>query len=546
MNNSRSPSQLAALEEMQSVLCDLHDGAAHHIQLQNKAENIVRKLHEDDVALVAERLEKVMVHIRRNGQAVQAGTHQTIYAWMPPPGRKGCETALVQAVQRVRRVGGEQNKPAITKLRNTWLGRFYIGKLKHYAVARWIVQWSWRNGYLFFVNHLSHHFFNRIAKGWRPLAKLSDFAQGRGIPIYQLADSAIAETAEPAVFPVCDQGYLETSQDRYEFPEIYVATINNAMVYGGSNLVLADGEVICHDLYDVERDYTSEELHGRILIDPSHERIRWLLHDEAPERIAMAAAFVDACAGNYAHWMTEVLTRIALFCAEERFRGVPIVVNDGLHKNIMESLFLVAGSEREIITLSVGSALAIDKLYLTSVAGYVPFDRRTSKLDGHSHGMFSPRAFESIRNKVNIFVGSGEEQGWPEKIFLRRDSGTRKITNGAELERLMVSRGYEIVEPEKLSFSQQVSLLKNAKAIVAPTGAAICNAIFCNPGTRVAVLMAKHEDMIYRYWCNMLTPIGIEVSYVLGNIVENTGLGIHGDFAIEIDDVICLLNTMEG
>lgn len=446
----------------------------------------------------------------------------------------------IQTVPSVREIKSVQTKSHGIKL---W-GSTYRRYLKRYALLRWIMLWIWCNGHPLYLK-LSAHLYNREAKRWRRLVKLSDFVRISKPPVYKLTDSIVVETPAPVVFPSRDQGCLVSPHDAYIFPEIYVATLKNAMIYGGTNLILVDDEVICHDLYDLECDYFSEELHGCALIDPKSSRIRWLLHDESPEPIPAAASFVDSCAHNYAHWITEVLSRIAMFCAEERFHCIPIVVNGGLHKNIMESLFRVAGSEREIITLPIGRVLAVDELYLTSVTGYVPFGQREKKLSGYSHGMFSPDALGLVRNYMDTFCEKTERQEWPEKIFLRRNSGVRKLTNTAEIERLMVSRGYAIVEAENLTFSKQVQLFKNAKIIVAPTGAALANAIFCKPATQTAILMAKHENMIYRYWCNMLSPIGINVSYVLGNIVENMGLGIHGDFSVDIADVIYLLDAME-
>jgi capsular polysaccharide biosynthesis protein len=236
--------------------------------------------------------------------------------------------------------------------------------------------------------------------------------------------------------------------------------------------------------------------------------------------------------------MTEVLPRIALFCADERFKGVPIVVDAGLHKNIMESLLLVTGADREIITLPSSKALAVDQLYVTSAAGYVPFGRRTSRLSDHSHGVFSPGAFEKLRNRLNALGQGAKEESWPQKIYLRRDSSLRGIINAAELEKLLVARGYVIVEPEKLTFLQQLQIFRNAKAIVAPTGAGLSNAICCKRGTHVIVLMAKHKNMIYRYWSNLLTPIQVQVSYVLGTIKDYRGMGIHGNFLINPSDVV--------
>ena len=504
--------------------------------------DIIRALHAD-AARHQQLLEQIMTFLKQFDLPVATPALPTWY-----PRENGGVSDLGHPPCKVRRIEGGQRISVdnVARLKATVIGKFYASHLKQHPFVRGVVILFWRKIYPIYVNHISIFLKNRKDTRWQLLIKLADYTKSRGLTTIQLANAVVVETPTPKVFPKSDQGYLESLHDRYIAPSIYVAAINDGMIYGGSNLILTQDEVICHDLYDFERDYTSEELHGRILIEPVKGRIRWLMHDEFPERVAVAAAFVDACANNYAHWLSEVLPRIAVFCAEEQFKGIPIVVNGGLHKNIMESLFLVAGSEREIITLPIGRALSVDVLYLTSVAGYVPFERRKSKLSGYSHGKFNPRAFDLLRSNIDAFMGKEKEQGWPEKIFLRRNSGARKITNAAELEKLMVTRGYSIVEPGELTFLQQVKLFNNAKIIFSPTGAALSNAVFCKPGTQVGVLMAKHENMIYRYWCNMLTPIRINVGYVLGKIIENNHLGIHGDFAVDIAEVICLLEAMES
>ena len=431
---------------------------------------------------------------------------------------------------------------AWTRLQTTWFMRIYTKYFMQYPIGRRVFDWIWRNGYPIYV---TINPFNRREKKWRKLSKLSAFTKKRGLSTYKLVDAAHVETPIPKVYPACDQNYLVSPHDRYNFPEIFVTFISSATIYGRTNLVFADGEVVCHDLYDFERDYTCEELHGRTVVDHKRKRIRSLYHDEERERISVAAAFVDANATNYAHWLTEVLTRVSAFCSDERFKNIPIVVDDRLHKNIMESLLLVAGPEREVITLSPGKALFVDTLYVTSVAGYVPFERRTNKISGHSHGLFSPQAFELINRQLALQAERLLYQDSPEKIYLKRSSGVRKIINSAELEEFLVAHGYLIVEPEKLSFLQQVQLFNNAKYIIAPTGAALANAIFCKPGTYVAILMSKHKNMVYRYWCNMLNPIKINTSYVLGNIPKK-GDGFHGDFFVSIDCFTALLKFLDS
>lgn len=470
----------------------------------------------------------------------------TAAAWIPSPEEDS--GSLVESSARIRKVEALAGKrpDSFARLRESPLGSFYRKHLRPYAAVRWAVQWIWRHGYPIYVNHVATRGQRGHARRWRRLIPLSELVRKKRLGSCRLVAACLVETPQPRVFPADDRACLASPHERYEFPEIFVATLPNARIYGGSNLVLVDGdEVVCHDLYDFARDYTSEELHGRTLISAKRRRIRWLMNDDQPESVAEAATFVDACAINYAHWLSEVLPRIVLFCAEERFRHVPIVVNDGLHRNIMESLLRVVGPEREIITLAVGRALLVGQLHLTAAAGYVPFGQRNTRLSGHSHGVFSPQALALLRKRLGEPARSADAAHWPARIFIRRGSGARMLANTAEVETLMIARGYTIIQPETLSFMQQVRLFANARIVVSPTGAALANAIFCQPGTQVAVLMAKHQEMIYRYWCDMLTPLGIDVSYVLGELVEGSKLGIHGDFLTTTSHIGDLLEALE-
>lgn len=456
-------------------------------------------------------------------------------------------------LQKVRQIDGQPggSMDTIAWLKAGMMGRFYTSHLKQYPLARGVAAWLWRNAYPIYIryiiqiaNYTPIILKERKFKRWQPLIKLCKYIASRGLVTLQLVDDVVVETPPPKVFPKGDQGYLEAPHDSYNAPAIYVAIINDGTIYGGTNLVLVQDGVICHDLYDFERDYTSEELHGRTLIAPDLKKISWLLHDKTPERIPVAASFLDACAANYAHWLTEVLSRIVLFCADERFHGVPIVVNDGLHKNIMESLFLVVNAEREIITLPIGRALHIDHLYLTSVAGYVPFERRKNKLSGYSHGVFNPRAFELIRDKVASFSAKTPELAWPEKIYLRRNSGARKVTNAAELEEILVHNGFTIVEPEKLTFCQQAKLFSQAKVILGSSGAALANILYAKSNSKIIILIAKHSNTSYWYWQNIACAVGLKVNYVFGEVVE-TSDGAHADFKVDVGHVLSAIGEEE-
>ena len=431
---------------------------------------------------------------------------------------------------RVRAVANRREGPPdnLARLRGSWIGLIYTRYLKRYSIIRAIVIRVWRFSYPIYVNYVSVRLGNRQIKRWRKLVPLRKYAACRGISLTEVAPAEQIDCAPATVLPPRDRACAGLFPGQYRFPTMYVATLTGGVVFGGTNLVFANDDVICHDLYDFLRDDTSEELHGRALIDPKRQRARWLMYDEEPERINSGATFLDACAQNYAHWLTEVLPRVAVFCGVYGRNDIAVIVNEGLHVNIMESLFLVTGPEREIITLPVGRAIRAESLYITSVAGYVPFGQRNRRLPDHSHGRFSQAACRIMREQVSAGVDTFPMRQWPKRIYLRRNAGTRKITNSTELQEFLTANGYVPIETETLSFVEQVQLFQNATEVIAATGSALANAIFCRPGTRVCVLMAKHDNMIYRYWLNMLAPLGVDVSYILGEIDQNHELGIHG------------------
>ena len=470
---------------------------------------------------------------------------EKIVPWAPL--RQEKESTLLPKVTYIPAHSNMTNEMlTLTWIKKTWAGRFYNSVSIKNQFVRNTVSKIWRSLFILFCRTYSICLNGYEIHKWHPIVTQKIYAQREMIVIHKLLDSSTVKTPAPKVYPLQDQAYLRSPHDQYQFPEVGVSIINNAIVNGGSNLILVNGAIICHDLYDFDRDYTSEELNKRTLISSKSGLIKWLVHDATPEKIAAAGVFVDALAPNYAHWLTEVLPRIAAFCADERFKRIPIVVNADLHPNIMSSMYTVTGDEREVILLPVGRALIVKELFLTTATGYVPFGRRTNKLSDHSHGVFSSEALANLVNKLKSSIISRDSGGLPDKIYIRRNGQIRAVLNQDEIEDYLQKEGYAIVEPEKLSFNEQMILFSNARLIVSPTGAALANCIFSRPNTLVIVLMPTHHEMIYYYWNNMLSSLGVKTACVLGEMVKNCGRGIHGDYFINVSHINRVIKELTG
>jgi hypothetical protein len=81
-----------------------------------------------------------------------------------------------------------------------------------------------------------------------------------------------------------------------------------------------------------------------------------------------------------------------------------------------------------------------------------------------------------------------------ERIFISRLSRTRKseayrgLTNEQALINGLTKIGFTIVEPETLDFQSQVAVFNSARFVVGLGGAAMFNAVFCRPQTKVVTI----------------------------------------------------------
>lgn len=380
---------------------------------------------------------------------------------------------------------------------------------------------------------------------WLQLTLQTDAAQQGGQCIGTLApESAIRQTASlTCIGPALTR--VDRPKDPSTFPPVSVIRLEHAKVSGHSTLIEmpASGRMVHHDLFLPIAHTMSEEDHGRLRIDLSHQTCKVHGAPLLTATLPMAAAFTDSVASNYAHWLTEVLPRIALYTRDARFKGIPLIVDEGLHPNLYESLSLIVGAERTIFKLPVDRRVFVKKLDVVTPSGYVPYAPRAPKHPGHSHGIFSAEALEAVRDACKHLMAPTHELA-RERIYVRRNAGLRKLVNDAQISTVLAEAGFKVIDPQELSFSEQVQLFSKAEVVVGPTGAAMANLMFCPPGSRVHVLMAQHEDMPYWYWQRLADCIGVDLSYGLGEICASHEKGFHADFTVEMRYIHELLQSL--
>jgi hypothetical protein len=411
--------------------------------------------------------------------------------------------------------------------RQNSLFNFYFKKLNRYSFFKSIARFFYP-----LVRGVAWKIIHRLGQDKKKIhpIKLKDFIKNKAIKKTGLIKASTVKTIAPHFISSEKMTFKKSDYPSVRFPEIYVATIAEATVIGGSNLSIVNNEIISHDLLTISTDLTPEERHFRLNRKGNVFRLTYKIITKKYGKLAEAASFVDGLSINYAHWMTEVLPRIVSFCSNSQYRNVPIIVDDKLHQNIMATLERVVG-RRKVYLLPLNHAVKIDKLYVTSVAGYISYEQRYKNIKASSEGKFNLNA---MRLLVSLFKPLNDKRRTPQRIYLRRSSGYRNLTNQNEIEALLTRHRFTIVEPEKLSFLEQVNYFSKAKVIIGPTGASFANLIFCNKKVNLAILVNNDRNMIYKYWVNLASIMGIQVNYITGKSKQFFG-GIHRDFSVDLD-----------
>lgn len=106
------------------------------------------------------------------------------------------------------------------------------------------------------------------------------------------------------------------------------------------------------------------------------------------------------------------------------------------------------------------------------------------------------------------------------KIFVSRLSRSkanpnyRVLQNEAELATMLVALGFSLVEPETLSFAEQLSIFARAEDVVFLGGSGVYNAAFCAPGTRVITIESSSTYITAH--TELFASLGLDYGVIFG------------------------------
>lgn len=278
------------------------------------------------------------------------------------------------------------------------------------------------------------------------------------------------------------------------------------------NVQIAHGKIILKDCELVDRGSISITHSGGKLgfITSQSEQIFVLRTFKSLPGISKGI-FLGSNTSWY-HFVCEYLPLIMLFPESIR-NSCPIIVESAVHKNILEVIKILTG----VAPIPVGNfeSLEVGELHYIK-----DIEKRRKELGKDRLVSMSQHILEILELADN---------SPKDKIYLVRDDKLfRPLQNRKQVLKYLTKLGFRIVNPSKLTFTEQVEIMSEAKVVVSESGAALTNMIFCPSGTVLVEL--QRPGGIPNFWFEFSQNFGIRHYCVVGKkrILGDQGLASDG------------------
>ncbi len=332
-------------------------------------------------------------------------------------------------------------------------------------------------------------------------------------------------------------------EHQVELPEMGLYEFSNMDVIGGSEMLLTSQQEILYDevaLGDTHR-FGSKSMavlpHNYFMpYSPAAYQNQVLLVFTLPKlpklpklpTLPCAISLLKDHAGNYYHWVLEVLPRAILALRHTAWQGAPLLIDSPLPKQFIESLRLIA-PDNLLIPIYQGLRVQVEKLYFPA-----PLSRTHDyygKEPKATDFLIAPEAVQLLRETYLPLIQSSAAKKGKYIYIARSGGGHRAIRNEVDVIQVMKKHGFTIIFPGEMTFLEQVAMFADADIIVGPTGAGMANIVFAPRECLVLVLAPATRNANYYLFAQLAQHVGQDIIYVEGRAKSRNNL--HSSFEID-------------
>lgn len=243
---------------------------------------------------------------------------------------------------------------------------------------------------------------------------------------------------------------------------------------------------------------------------------------------------------NYFHFLIEALPSLIALIERKDVTENSVIVSGILHPNMWSALKYALGPlELPILQLRTMQSVTCDRV----VASQPSWHATHLRIGGISDSQYNAANLRLLRQRFAPLWEATPNRP-TEKICIRRVSQYRNVTNIQEVERLAHEAGYRIVEPEHLSFFEQVELFSRASHIIGPTGAWAANLLFAPETAQIEIFYPETARTPRDIWAGLGEALGLNVEVLYCPITQPyKHYPIHSDFLIPLEHLAARLHA---
>lgn len=303
----------------------------------------------------------------------------------------------------------------------------------------------------------------------------------------------------------------------------------NTAVMGGSSGYFFKDKFFLTEQANLKTDRFAEEYRGTFVRLNSKIYAVPIIHDAYIDGVTLN--LMSGVGLNYAHWISECLPRLILALDNLDFtiiKSVTVLINLNSPSTLIEAIATLLKKHCDAVICLVpdGVLVNVEKLVVVKNIGYCQFEPY-----GHAEqwSYFS----SDLLNKLSELQEADTIHAPKRCLYVARSSNVRSIINNSEVMQYFVNKGFEVVQPELMSFDQQVKVFKSACIAIGPTGAAMANCIFMPKNSRVYIICNDSPKNYLGYWKELLGVRGISVNYIFGRATINNNP--HSSYYVDLN-----------
>jgi hypothetical protein len=297
----------------------------------------------------------------------------------------------------------------------------------------------------------------------------------------------------------------------FEQPDIFVAEIEGARLHVGSGLVCTPR---FKALADTER---LDRLPAFSAFGEPKPRV-------LTKRTGTFSTIHYCYAANFWHWMIDCLPKIISLERALPGRELTLLMPDALTEPQRESLLCLLPPGFSVEYLPPDVWVEAETFYWPSLAS------------GRCNAFLPPGYFDEIRARTFARYGLTTTHRPRRRLYLtRRNAKHRRVENEDEVWALLQEYSFEIVEPEKLTFREQVELFHSAALVVGPHGAGLASTLFSGEMTLLVFYATQKPP---NYFHTQTRALGQRHLHLLAHADDE-----DANFPVNVEELRALLES---